>query len=206
MKTISTLKALLVAALLSSGISANATVVTASQNQTTDGQNFTFALSTPGYLTDTASKLTVRVQGDFNGGSGQSEAVTVFIEGVNKGTFAPVPASAGVYDIVDYRTGTANTNALAFSIDFLLSALDTKTYLLDGDLDVVVDFNSGVNTQCGWSNNQNCLVNVGTSPFARASLDYQTAAVPEPMPIALVGIGLLGFAASRRKSAKSKNA
>jgi hypothetical protein len=32
------------------------------------------------------------------------------------------------------------------------------------------------------------------------------AAVPEPTTFALVGLGLLGFAASRRKSAKSKNA
>jgi hypothetical protein len=32
------------------------------------------------------------------------------------------------------------------------------------------------------------------------------AAVPEPTTVALFGLGLLGFAASRRKSAKSKNA
>jgi PEP-CTERM motif len=32
------------------------------------------------------------------------------------------------------------------------------------------------------------------------------AAVPEPTTVALIGLGLLGFAASRHKSAKSKNA
>lgn len=196
MKT--SIRSLFAATALVVATSASATVVTATQTQTVNAQDFTFALATPGYAANTSSTLSVRVQGDFNGESG--EFVTVWIEGNNVGTFGIT--SSGVYDLVDYRSGTGNFNALAFSLDFVLAGADTNAYLADGDLDVLVDFNSGVTANCGWSNTENCLTNVGTAPFAQVSLDYQTAAVPEPASMALFGLGLLGVAALRGRKAK----
>jgi hypothetical protein len=46
----------------------------------------------------------------------------------------------------------------------------------------------------------------GSSAGADSKLAFNVTAVPEPATVALFGLGLLGFAASRRKSAKNKSA
>jgi hypothetical protein len=50
------------------------------------------------------------------------------------------------------------------------------------------------------------VLNGSQISFHEISLDGAAAAVPEPTTIALLGLGLLGFAVTRRKPAKSKRA
>lgn len=68
-----------------------------------------------------------------------------------------------------------------------------------------VFFNNGNNFSLLTSQNWDCSGCFGDAAF-RATLSSASAAVPEPATTALLSLGLLGFAASRRKSTKNKAA
>jgi hypothetical protein len=197
------LKAAVAGLVLSVSGFATAGLITVSEitNQTTDGQLFNFSLNISDYFAGSSSTLEVIIQGDFDGGAGSSEDVSVSMEGVLFGNFGFDSTQA--YNVVNYTLGVNNFNTYKFNLQFLLDAGTTASLLLDNVLNVAIDFDDGVNTDCGWSNTDNCITNSGASPFAAINYTYSnsvpTTNVPEPTSLAIFALGIMGLASRRFK-------
>jgi hypothetical protein len=106
-----------------------------------------------------------------------------------------------VFDTFASSVGAANV----FASSFTLTAFDINGNVL-GSVNSI-DFPGAVSLS-GLGDIKSATFST-TNQYGIDDLTFDTvttAAVPEPGSIALVGLGLFGFAASRRKSAKSKNA
>jgi hypothetical protein len=105
-------------------------------------------------------------------------------------------------------TSTANVSWSDFFATYLFSGFDEK--ITGFNIASNKGFYGNVLTNFSFTPNSISVNMAGGRADSTGRLVFNittaSAAVPEPTTVALFGLGLLGFAASRRKSAKIKNA
>ena len=178
--------------LVAGAVNAATTTLSQSQNQTADGQDFSFDFTPGAYEVGSSSSFTVSVQGDFNNiATPGSTAITIGDD--DKGNFNRVSAEA--YDV--FSQSFNNTNTYRYKLNFNLDAAQTTAFMNNSN--VVVDFADGVLALCGWWNYGNCIADEGDAPYAQVDYTYEVSSVPVPAAVWLFGSALLGLAGVARR-------
>jgi hypothetical protein len=178
------LKAAFAGLVLSVSGVANAGLITETQIQTINFQDFTFNFNVNDWVQGSGSTLLLEIQGDFTS-STSSENFELLVEGINYGTRSRNNSDS----FVSYTRNTALlTNLFSFNI------ANTNSFLVNDIFSFNVNFDSGVHVSFG-----NDGIGSSNSPYVKATYTYNSVAVPEPSTLAIFALGLMGLASRRFK-------
>lgn len=119
----------------------------------------------------------------------EDENFQVTFDGVSQGFFScGGPSNNGSTPIAGAVDNSGNFNDCVFSLPFNLTGPQLGAFLADGSLTVGVLFGDDVST---FGHNDEVVV----------SIRYESGAIPEPGMLALMGLGLAGLGAARRRKA-----
>jgi hypothetical protein len=117
----------------------------------------------------------------------EDENFQVLFDGASQGFFScGGPSDNASTPIPGATDNTFNFNNCVFSLPFALDLATLSSLLADSNLNVGVFFGADVST-------------FGDNDVVTVTLSYESAAVPEPATLALIGFGVFGLAALRRR-------
>jgi hypothetical protein len=159
---------------------ANAGLITETQIQTIDFQDFTFNFNVNDWVLGSDSSLLLEIKGDFS--PVNYEYFTLLVEGLNYGHWTR--------DNSDSFTAFSSETA-TLTNKFTFNTSHTTTFLSDDVFSFNVNFSSEVHEFWGGHD--------GSAPYVKAIYSYKSVDVPEPSTLAIFALGMIGLASRRFK-------